>query len=87
MAGIIITTTAAGGKKEEFYSESKNDSDGNVSKSIGWHKVPASVSTKNGFHQAGVSVKNKTIPEDGMDAEDYEDHIVYWPGYEYISDE
>ena len=37
-------------------------------------------------HQAGVSVQNKTIPEDGMDAEDYEDHIVYWPGYAYISD-
>lgn len=37
-------------------------------------------------HQAGVSVQNKTVPEDGMDAEDYEDHIVYWPGYEYISD-
>ncbi|MTI42636.1 YcgN family cysteine cluster protein [Roseibium hamelinense] len=30
-------------------------------------------------HQAGVSVTRRTVSEDGMDLEDYEDHVVSWP--------
>ena len=31
-------------------------------------------------HQAGISVRGRTIPEDGMALEDYEHHVVFWPG-------
>jgi uncharacterized cysteine cluster protein YcgN (CxxCxxCC family) len=30
-------------------------------------------------HQAGVSVRGRTVPEAGLEPEDYEDHIVDWP--------
>ncbi|MDD7909154.1 MULTISPECIES: YcgN family cysteine cluster protein [Pseudovibrio] len=30
-------------------------------------------------HAAGISVRGKTVSEDGMEPEDYEDHLVYWP--------
>ncbi len=30
-------------------------------------------------HLAGVSVRGRTVPEEGMEAEDFEDHIVDWP--------
>tara|TARA_R110000751_G_scaffold8041_3_gene32563 strand:+ start:67882 stop:68340 length:459 start_codon:yes stop_codon:yes gene_type:complete len=30
-------------------------------------------------HQAGVSVRERTVPEDGMEPEDFENHIVDWP--------
>ncbi|MDF1779043.1 MAG: YcgN family cysteine cluster protein [Rhizobiaceae bacterium] len=30
-------------------------------------------------HQAGVSVRDRTVPEDGMEPEDFENHIVDWP--------
>ncbi len=29
-------------------------------------------------HQAGVSVRGRTVPEAGLEPEDYEDHIVDW---------
>ncbi len=31
-------------------------------------------------HQACISVSGLTIPEDGMALEDYENHVVFWPG-------
>lgn len=31
-------------------------------------------------HQAGISVSGQTVPEDGIELEDYEDHVVTWPG-------
>ncbi|QFS99346.1 hypothetical protein FIV06_18070 [Labrenzia sp. THAF191b] len=31
-------------------------------------------------HLAGISVRGRTIPEDGMALEDYENHVVFWPG-------
>lgn len=30
-------------------------------------------------HQAGVSVRDRTVLEDGMEPEDFENHIVDWP--------
>jgi len=30
-------------------------------------------------HQAGISVRGRTVPEDGIDIEDYEDYLVDWP--------
>jgi len=30
-------------------------------------------------HQAGVSVRDRTVPEEGMEPEDFENHIVDWP--------
>ena len=31
-------------------------------------------------HLAGISVRGRTIPEDGLEPEDYEDFLVDWPG-------
>ncbi|MBO0663300.1 YcgN family cysteine cluster protein [Jiella sp. MQZ9-1] len=31
-------------------------------------------------HQAGISVRDRTVSEAGMELEDYEDHVVDWPG-------
>lgn len=31
-------------------------------------------------HQAGVSVRDRTVSEEGMELEDYEDHLAEWPG-------
>ena len=30
-------------------------------------------------HQAGVSVRDRTVPEEGMEPEDFENYIVDWP--------
>ncbi|MCR9139042.1 MAG: YcgN family cysteine cluster protein [Alphaproteobacteria bacterium] len=30
-------------------------------------------------HEAGVSVRGRTVPEAGLEAEDFEDYIVEWP--------
>ncbi|PWW02205.1 hypothetical protein DFR52_102873 [Hoeflea marina] len=30
-------------------------------------------------HQAGVSVRGRSVPEDGLDVDDYEDFLVDWP--------
>jgi uncharacterized cysteine cluster protein YcgN (CxxCxxCC family) len=43
-----------------------------------WHPlVSGSAET---VHEAGVSVRGRTIPEDGLSVEDYEEHLVTWPG-------
>ena len=31
-------------------------------------------------HEAGISVRGRTVPEDGMELEQYENHVVSWPG-------
>lgn len=36
-------------------------------------------------HQAGVSVRGRTIPEEGLDVDDFENHIVEWP-FEPVDD-
>lgn len=30
-------------------------------------------------HMAGISAKGRTVPEEGIDVEDYEDYVVEWP--------
>jgi uncharacterized cysteine cluster protein YcgN (CxxCxxCC family) len=30
-------------------------------------------------HAAGISVRGRTVAEDGIDIEDYEDYLVTWP--------
>ncbi|MFB2550999.1 YcgN family cysteine cluster protein [Ensifer soli] len=30
-------------------------------------------------HAAGISVRGRTVPEDGIDIDDYEDYLVDWP--------
>lgn len=43
-----------------------------------WHPLVSGDSET--VHQAGISVRGRTVPEDGMELEDYEDHVVTWPG-------
>lgn len=43
-----------------------------------WH--PLVSGNPESVHEAGVSVRGKAIPEEGLTAEDYEDHLVEWPG-------
>ncbi|WP_373236065.1 YcgN family cysteine cluster protein [Cohaesibacter celericrescens] len=45
-----------------------------------WH--PLVSGDPNTIHQAGISVQGKVISEEGMQVEDYENHIVFWPGAE-----
>jgi uncharacterized cysteine cluster protein YcgN (CxxCxxCC family) len=42
-----------------------------------WHKL-VSGSTET-VHEAGVSVRGRTVGEPGIPLEDYEDHLVDWP--------
>ena len=37
-------------------------------------------------HQAGVSVRGRTVSEAGMALEDYEDHLAAWPGENPMDD-
>ncbi len=43
-----------------------------------WH--PLVSGDPDTVHQAGVSVQGRTVPEDGMALEEYEHHVVAWPG-------
>ena len=31
-------------------------------------------------HQAGISVRGRTVTEEGMEADDFEEHLADWPG-------
>jgi uncharacterized cysteine cluster protein YcgN (CxxCxxCC family) len=41
-----------------------------------WH--PLITGTTESVHLAGISVRGRTITEDGLSVEDYEDHLVDW---------
>ena len=41
-----------------------------------WH--PLKTGDPNSVHTAGISVRGRTIPEEGLTAEDYEDYLVDW---------
>lgn len=43
-----------------------------------WH--PLVSGDPDTVHQAGVSVRGRVVSEDGIEPEDYEDHLVSWPG-------
>ncbi|WP_256372692.1 YcgN family cysteine cluster protein [Roseibium sp. RKSG952] len=43
-----------------------------------WH--PLVSGDPDTVHQAGISVQDRTVSEDGMEPEDYEDHLCSWPG-------
>lgn len=43
-----------------------------------WH--PLVSGDPDTVHMAGVSVRGRTVPEDGLPLEDYEHHVVAWPG-------
>lgn len=43
-----------------------------------WHPLVSGCSQS--VHEAGVSVRNRTISEEGLTVEDYEEHLVTWPG-------
>lgn len=42
-----------------------------------WHHLVSG--SPDTVHEAGVSVRGRTVPEDGLDVEDYEDFLVDWP--------
>lgn len=45
-----------------------------------WHHLVCG--DRQAVHRAGISVRGRVIPEAGMQPEDYEDHLVTWPGEE-----
>jgi uncharacterized cysteine cluster protein YcgN (CxxCxxCC family) len=45
-----------------------------------WH--PLKSGDPNTVHTAGISVRGKVVSEVGFTPEDYEDHLVTWPGEE-----
>ena len=42
-----------------------------------WHHLKSG--SFDTVHEAGISVRGRTICEDGLSVEDYEDHLVTWP--------
>ena len=45
-----------------------------------WHYLVSG--DRDTVHQAGVSVRGRTVSESGMDVDDFENYIVKWPGEE-----
>ncbi|MEC9344317.1 MAG: YcgN family cysteine cluster protein [Pseudomonadota bacterium] len=43
-----------------------------------WHYLVSG--DRETVHAAGISVRGRTVSEDGLSVEDYEDHLVEWPG-------
>lgn len=43
-----------------------------------WH--PLLSGDPDTVHEAGISVQNRTVSEEGMGPDDFDDHIVAWPG-------
>ncbi len=43
-----------------------------------WH--PLITGDPKSVFEAGVTVQGRTIPEDGIEPDDYENHMVKWPG-------
>ncbi|WP_319410615.1 YcgN family cysteine cluster protein [uncultured Cohaesibacter sp.] len=43
-----------------------------------WH--PLVSGDPDTIHQAGISVRGRVVSEDGMEVEDYENHLASWPG-------
>lgn len=43
-----------------------------------WHHLLSG--DRETVHQAGISAKGRTISDEGLEPEDYEDHLVAWPG-------
>ncbi|MEM8749404.1 MAG: YcgN family cysteine cluster protein [Pseudomonadota bacterium] len=48
-----------------------------------WH--PLITGDPNSVHQNGISVLGKTIPEQGLTPEDFENHLVDWPNVDPFS--
>jgi len=42
-----------------------------------WHPLVSGDATT--VHQAGISVQGRTVSEEGIEIEDYENYVVHWP--------
>ena len=43
-----------------------------------WHHLVSG--DRETVHQAGISARGRTISDEGVEPEEYEDHLVAWPG-------
>jgi uncharacterized protein len=43
-----------------------------------WHHLVSG--DRDTVHAAGISVRGRTVSEEGLEPEDYEDHLADWPG-------
>ena len=48
-----------------------------------WH--PLKSGNKDTVHEAGISIRGRAVPDDGIQPEDYENHLVDWPLQEPIT--